>query len=249
MNNTIKYPINSLFADEEYLSAEFPEMHMSPEVSQSPVQSILEQRDDTLLFMTMAVSMTCKNEMPIVRAYAKRVPKDIRGIHRVAKRPMHHIAPHFYFEDSRILQYWRKPFQTEKILSNFCVSVGIDFSLTNEMSRPQKIYASFLNKLWVAWLQFRGHDVIPNVSFPDEWEEDYWLEGWPKNSIIAVSSVGVTRHGNAEEWLKAINRIRTELKPVHIVRYGPRISGENPENCTYFTNDNNRSAHGWQLFI
>ena len=105
-----------------------------------------------------------------------------------------------------------KPFETETLLSNFKVSIGMDFSMTNEMTRPQKMYASFLNKLWVAWLQSRGYNVIPNVSFPDEWEEDYWLEGWPKHSIIAISSVGVTHHGNPEEWLKAVKRVREELQ-------------------------------------
>lgn len=212
---------------------------------QSAIENILGHKDSTLLFMTMAVTMTSQNEMPIVKGYTGRIPTDIRGIHRVAPQKLFYVAPHFYFEDARILQYWNKPFDTEKILRNFIVSIGIDFSMTNEMSRPQKMYASFLNKLWCAWLQSRGHHVIPNVSFPDEWWEDYWLEGWPKHSVIAISSVGVTRHGNPKEWLKAVERIRKVLKPTHILRYGPKIPGEDEENCTYFTNDNNRSAYGW----
>lgn len=211
-----------------------------------PLTSIFDRKDSTLLFMTLAVNMTSTNEMPIVSAYNGNIPSDIRGIHRVVPQKLYHITPHFYFDDARILQYWNKPFETEKKLSNFETSIGIDFSMTNEMTHPQKIYASFLNKLWVAWLQSRGHKVIPNVSFPTDWEKDYWVEGWPKQSIIAVSSVGVIRHGNFVEWLKAMDRIRTELLPTHILRYGPRIPGEKSEKCTYFTNDNNRSANGWQ---
>lgn len=220
--------------------------HKAASSKQFAIENILEHKDSTLLFMTMAVSMTSQNEMPIVRAYNGKIPTDIRGIHRAAPQKLFHVVPHFYFEDARILQYWNKPFNTEELLRNFMVSIGIDFSMTNEMTRPQKVYASFLNKLWCAWLQSRGHYVIPNVSFPDEWWEDYWLEGWPKHSVIAISSIGVTRHGNPEEWLKAVARIREVLKPVHILRYGPKISGENEENCTYFANDNNRSAYGWQ---
>lgn len=214
--------------------------------NRNTVSTILEHKDPTLLFMTMAISMTSANEMPIVRSYTGDIPSDIRGIHRAVSRQLYHLAPHFYFEDARILQYWNKPFETEKLLSRFKVSIGIDFSMTNEMTRPQKIYASFLNKLWVAWLQSKGHKVIPNVSFPNEWFEDYWLEGWPKHSIIAVNSVGVTRHGNPKEWLRAMHKIREELKPIHILRYGPLIHEEDTENCTYFDNDNNRSANGWK---
>ena len=184
--------------------------------------------------------------MPIVRAYTGDIPSDILGIHRAVPRKLYHIAPHFYFDDSRILQYWNKPFETEKLLSNFKVSIGMDFSMTNEMTRPQKMYSSFLNKLWVASLQSSGHNVIPNVSFPDEWEEDYWLEGWPKHSVISISSVGVTRHGNPKGWLKAVKKICEELMPIRILRYGSIIPGEDTENCIYFANDNNRSANGWQ---
>lgn len=45
--------------------------------------SFLEHKDCTLLFMTMSVTMTSKNEMPIVCAYKGSIPSDIRGIHRV----------------------------------------------------------------------------------------------------------------------------------------------------------------------
>ena len=239
-------PFTDLPPVEESLSAEDTAQKTAANGSDTTIESILGHKDTTLLFMTMAVSMTSKNEMPMVRAYTGDIPSDILGIHRAVPRKLFHVAPNFYFDDSRILQYWKKPFETEKLLSNFKISIGIDFSMTNEMTRPQKMYSSFLNKLWVAWLQSRGHNVIPNVSFPDEWEEDYWLEGWPKHSIIAISSVGVTRHGNPKEWLKAVNRIREELVPNCILRSGPIIPGEDTENCIYFANDNNRSANGWQ---
>ena len=186
LQNTL--PFMDLPPMEENLSAKTMVQKAAANESDTTIETILGHKDATLLFMTMAVSMTSKNEMPIVRAYTGDIPSDILGIHRAVPRMLHHIAPHFYFDDSRILQYWNKPFETEILLSNFKVSIGMDFSMTNEMSRPQKMYASFLNKLWVAWLQSRGHNVIPNVSFPDEWEEDYWLEGWPKHSVIAISS-------------------------------------------------------------
>lgn len=216
------------------------------ENSFSNLDEILGHKDSTLLFMTMAVSMTAKNEMPMARAYTGNVPQDIRGCYRISSSEMSHIAPHFYLDDYVLKSYWEKPFETADFLSNFEVSIGMDLSMTKEMGRPQKEYASFLNKLWDAWLQSRGIKVIPNVSFPDEWWEDYWLEGWPQYSVIAVSSVGVTRRGNVEKWLKAFDRIRCELRPIHIVRYGPRLQGENAENCTYFDNDNNRAAYGWK---
>ncbi len=220
-------------------------MDLPTEATEQGRSNEREKKDPTLLFMTLCVTMTSENEMPMVSAYTGKLPKDIRGIHRVKNKSVPNVAPHFYFSDDRILQYFNAPFGTEKLLSPFDVSITMDFSMTMEMTRPQKMFASFLNKLWAAWLQSRDHKVIPNVSFPDEYWENYWLEGWPKNSIIAVSSVGVLTHGNPNGWLKGIERIRKELEPIHILRYGPMIPGEDRENCTYFNNDNKRSANGW----
>ncbi len=224
---------------------QLPFLDLPPETVHAARFSEREKADATLLFMTLCATMTSENEMPIVSPYTGVIPADIRGIHRVKNITAPYIAPHFFFSDDRIRQFFEDPFGTEKILSQFQVSISTDFSMTKEMTRPQKIYSSFLNKLWAAWLQSRGHNVIPNVSFPDEYWKDYWLEGWPKHSIIAVSSVRVLTHGEPEDWLKGVERIRQELKPLHILRYGSRIQGENTENCTYFDNDNKRSANGW----
>ena len=210
-----------------------------------------EKHDATLMFMLFAVTLTAKNEMPIVSPFDDPIPKNILGLHRVSSNivPPDDVAPHFFFGDERILSFWNNPFRTEKKLARFRCSISMDFSMTAEMSRPQKMYSSFINKLWAAWMQSRGHKVIPNVSFPDEYEEDYWIEGWPRHSVIAVSSVGVLTHGNAQTWLNGVMRIREELAPQHILRYGPVIDGEQMEGCTYFDNDNKRAANGWQWFI
>lgn len=201
--------------------------------------------DKTLLFMTSEVTMTENYQMPIVAPYKGVLPENIMGINRAKYFSDPMISPHFFLEDNLINQYYYNPYRTEKILYNFHTSIATDFSMTNEMAFPQKIFSSFLNKLWAAWLQSRGHNVIANVSFPDEYWEDYWIEGWPKDSIIAVSSNGVIRHGNPCGWLKGFERIVTELEPIQILRYGPYIKGEPRERCIYFNNDTNRSVNGW----
>lgn len=202
--------------------------------------TFLDKTDGTLLFMTMAVTTTSRYEMPIVSPYTLALPQDIQGYHRLSTSSHRGIAPHFFLSDEKIKTYFSHPFRTEQVLSHFDCSIGIDFSMTKEMCHPQKINSSFLNKLWAAWLQSRGHNVIPNVSFPSEIYEDYWLEGWPKHSVIAVSSVGVPTHGDYEIWLAGMERIWKELAPLHVLRYGPVIPGEKTEKCTYFANDNNR---------
>ena len=211
----------------------------------TPAARFFEQYEPKLTFMTMCVTTTARHEMPIVAAYTGDLPSNIMCYHRLNTFASRTIAPHFYTADTHLHNYLQQIFQVESKLRHFHCSIAIDFSMTSEMTTTQKQYASFLNKLWAAWLQSRGHSVIPNVSFPDEVEKDYWLEGWPTHSVVAVSSVGVIRHGNPAIWLRGMERIRQELQPIHILRYGSKIEGENTDHCTYFLNDNKRAAYGW----
>lgn len=199
--------------------------------------------DDTLLFMTLRVTMTSRYEMPIVAPLVNLSFTDILAYHRLKKVSSQSTIPHFYTCDKKIKQAFSHPMRTLEKLRQFNASISMDFSMTQEMSRPQKMYSSFLNKLWAAWLQSYGLNVIPNVSWPDEVEQDYWLEGWPKNSVISVSSVGIS-HGDPATWLRGMERIRETLMPLSIIRYGPKVHGEIEDNCIYIKNDNNRLANG-----
>lgn len=218
-------------------------MLLPEKTSLSRAASPLERTDDTLLFMTSRVTMTEGYEMPIVAPLATLSFSDLRAYHRLKKDNLRDIIPHFYVSDQKNKQAFFHPFRTKGKLSRFDTSIATDFSMTQEMSRPQKVYSSFLNKLWAAWLQSYGMRVIPNVSWPYEYQEDYWLEGWPKNSIIAVSSVGIS-HGDVNGWLEGMERVWDELCPLHVIRYGSKVPEERTDNCTFIKNDNNRFANG-----
>lgn len=216
--------------------------------SRIPSDISLPPADDTLLFMTLRVSMTSRYEMPIVAPLAFVSFTDILAYHRLKRVNAKCILPHFYVCDKKIKQAFSNPMRTLEKLSQFDASISMDFSMTQEMSRPQKMYSSFLNKLWAAWLQSYGLNVVPNVSWPDEVEQDYWLEGWPKESVISVSSVGIS-HGDPAIWLRGMERVRETLKPTTVIRYGSKIPGETEDNCIYIKNDNNRLANGRQQLI
>lgn len=143
-----------LFDPDLYVKAPEPK-------SKSRELKFLDKTDGTLLFMTMAITTTSCNEMPIVKPYTLALPSDIRGYNRLSVSSSRTIAPHFFLPDDKIKSYFGHTFRTEKFLSHFNCSIATDFSMTREMCRPQKVNSSFLNKLWTAWLQSRGHQVIP----------------------------------------------------------------------------------------
>lgn len=117
----------------------------------------LNHRDATLLFMTSVVTLTEKFEMPIVAPYKDDIPSNIVGLHRLNNTAFSNIAPHFYFDDNRNLQYWNNPFETEKKLARFKYSISLDFSMTQEMSRPQKCTHLFVTSFGV--LGFNQEDI------------------------------------------------------------------------------------------
>lgn len=91
--NNLRLSNLSLIQDDA--SVETIKQENSTHGSISPIEAILTHKDSNLLFMTMSVSMTSQNEMPIVRAYTDSIPSDIRGIHRITSQQHHHITPHF----------------------------------------------------------------------------------------------------------------------------------------------------------
>lgn len=124
-----------------------PFKDMPPILEKVQCSEELNRADATLLFMTLSVTLTGVNEMPIVSSYNGNLPSDIRGFHRTNYATPSTVAPHFFFEDKRIWSYFDKPFETEERLQQFKASISMDFSMTKEMGRPQKMYSSFLNKL------------------------------------------------------------------------------------------------------
>ena len=71
-------PFSDLPPMGEKLSTETTAQKAAADQNDTTIETILGHKDPTLLFMTMAVSMTSKNEMPIVRAYTGDIPSDFK---------------------------------------------------------------------------------------------------------------------------------------------------------------------------
>lgn len=186
-------------------------------------------------------------QMPVVKPILCDIPKRIVAFYRTTTGKYRNAVPHFYTDDKHLEGLWTYPNKfVSSILSRDSLIIGPDFSVYAEMVFAQKLWNIFRNKLLVAWWQFNGIDVIPNIS----WMNDNYecsFEGWPKESVVAVNSTGV---GNSERcktmWIEGYNKMIDYLHPIHIVRYGAKQIGENEAISTYYPNDNLTIArHGW----
>ena len=95
MNRFINNPILP------FLDLEHPKALQSDVLSEDESESL----DGKLLFMTLAVTLTAENEMPIVAPYTGRIPedKDVIGFYRTSKNSPRPTVPHFFFSDKTFL--------------------------------------------------------------------------------------------------------------------------------------------------
>ena len=100
---------------------------------------------------------------------------------------------HFFLDDYLFERTWSRPEENSKFLSSFKGVLSPDFSQYTNMPEALCIYNHY-RKMWVsAYWQLQGLRVIPVAGWGDKASFEYCFDGMPKNSLIAVSSVGCQR--------------------------------------------------------
>jgi hypothetical protein len=92
---------------------------------------------------------------------------------------------------------------------------------------------------------FYQHHVIPLIPAPS-WGDlnhiELYMEGWPKNSIIAINSTGIGHDKRSRQiWLDGYYAMLDILKPLFILRYGCMIEGEKTEISRFYQNNNKQN--------
>lgn len=143
--------------------------------------------------------------------------------------PQDYIA-HFYYDDYKFIQAWREPDKYLERLRKFKAVVSPDFSLYTDFPRALQILSCYSRQWCGAYWQYMGVDVIPDVVWGDKESFEYCFEGIPKNSTVAVSTVGVKNDldwNNKEDdmFLAGYNEMMNRLEPTTILFYGSMIDG------------------------
>ena len=188
------------------------------------------------------IEFTSKNQFPIVEPYSGDLPEILCSVHRLRKKPdsyLRNTCGHFFTSDSNFESYWNNPFRYLRFLQQLGFVMSTDFSLYTNMVLMQKLWNSFRNKLLSAFYQRNGINLIPAPSWGDLVNIELYMEGWPKESIIAVNSTGIGLDKRCRYiWLEGYHAMLDILKPVHIIRYGAYIEGERTEMSTFYPNNN-----------
>jgi hypothetical protein len=139
---------------------------------------------------------------------------------------------HFFIYDYQFERVWKRPDLYVKPLKKTAFVLSPDFSLYSNLPLAQQIWNTYRNRAVGKYWESQGLWVIPSVSWSDERSFSFCFAGIPKNSVIAISSVGVKDFDMFERGLaEMINR----LSPKTILCYGTDYLVNFPKTYYFFS--------------
>ncbi len=212
----------------------------------STTNSIIEESVQTIgplhLHLCRGLNFTSQNQYPIVQPYIGIIPEIMQSVHRLIRKPdsyLEQCCGSFFTIDSNFERFWTYPYRYLNFLRKLQCVLSTDFSIYTNMLQMQKLWNSFRNKLMSAFYQHNGIPVVPAPSWGDLKYIELYMEGWPKNSIIAINSTGIGRDRRSRHiWLDGYYAMLDLLKPIFILRYGCMIEGEKKEISRFYPNNN-----------
>lgn len=177
--------------------------------------------------------------MPVIQAnYSIPTISETTPFDRIAaKNSNHESLVIFFVNDSRFVHRLSHPWDYTEKLRLFEGVIGPDLSQYINMDYPRRLYNCYCNKVFTAFWQRNDVNMYPNVtwSLPDSYE--YSVAGYPRKSVIAINSMGVRKDNiSIALWLDGYHYMVKALDPICILRYGPKIFGEDEGRSIYLSN-------------
>lgn len=143
----------------------------------------------------------------------------------------------FYINDDRFANRLTHPWDYTAFLQQYEGVIAPDLSMYIDMDYPERLSNNYWNKVLTAYWQNRNVNIYPNVSWslPDSYE--YCAAGLPRRSVVAINSMGVLKENFSQSiWLDGYYYMVNALEPTCILRYGPKIFGEDESRSIYLEN-------------
>lgn len=125
---------------------------------------------------------------------------------------------HFFLDDYKFEAIWNNPAPRVERLSAFRAVLSPQYSVYSEMPMAIQIHNTFRSRWCGAYLQSKGIKVIPSVVWGEP--DTFWFcfDGIEKNSIVAVSTIGV--RNEKELFMSGYKELLRRIEPTNIICYG-----------------------------
>lgn len=138
---------------------------------------------------------------------------------------------HFFIDDYKFQCLWNSPKRYIDFLARRQCVVMPDFSMYTNFPLALQIYNKYRNHWLAAYYSINGVRIIPCVLATNSIHFDWIFDGLPKNSVLAMSDLGVARgHGRLlirDTYYEMIRR----LDPIQILYFTRSITTA-PSECT-----------------
>ena len=144
------------------------------------------------------------------------------------------LGVHFFEDEYKFERVWTSPARYGEMLSQFGYIIGPDFSVYGDFPFPVRLYNYYRNNWLVKYWQIcYNMIVVPTVMWGEEDTWDWCFDGLPKNSIVAVSNVGVGNSRIEKEYFSnGYNEMLHKLNPSKILFFS-RNFADFPGNIQY----------------
>ena len=128
---------------------------------------------------------------------------------------------HFFLDDYQFNRLWNRPDKYIPLLSKFKYVLSPDFSMYTDYPKAMQMWKHY-QKHWLgAYMELFGIKVITTVGWSDKDSFKWCFDGEPRNSIVAVSSIGTQKDKESKQlFLEGYNKMLEVLKPTKILFWG-----------------------------
>ena len=148
-------------------------------------------------------------------------PEDLIGFNYMLTSAKKEAGIHFFIDDYQFERIWNSPQEYISKLAQYDCMLTPDFSLYMDMPRAMKIWNTYRSRLIGQMCQDAGIKVIPTVSWAEPATYKFCFDGIPKESTVAISTVGVMRNMECYKVFEdGVNAMIDKLKPRKIICYG-----------------------------
>lgn len=142
-------------------------------------------------------------------------------------------AVHFFLHDYQFERVWNYPDRYIDMLRKFKFVLSPQFSTYEDMPMITKVFNIYRNRWCGRYWQEQGITVIPTFAFGGDEKFEWCFDGLPKNSIIAVSTMGDGRWGANRSVYKVWDKLLEVLEPRTVILYGKDLSNNLNGNIIY----------------
>jgi hypothetical protein len=164
------------------------------------------------------------------------MPSEIIVYPQKTRKDTSSLGLHFFTHDFRFNTVWNQAKKGLKVVEKYLCTFTPDFSLFGSTPRAEQLMNTYRNRWCGAYWASHGVTVIPTIGWSDEKSFDYAFLGVPRNSVVAISTVGIHRSREGRSTFESgFNAMLEALEPNRILCYGKALEHmEQHNNISYY---------------